>query len=162
MQFLIRSKAEQEKHNDEPLPFTLALQSFFENEDELAAILQRRASIILKIAEDMCSGPERTTLTNYGLNFFFIRAGAGIENKIAAFECTLERHEHSAGLVATQNTIHPALPSSSSSPLKEDNGFVDCLMKRHLVFLDPQTQQLIFSMISGSAAPFFSTHKNTQ
>ena len=67
MQLLICSHGEQEKHNDESLPLPLALQSFFENKDELAAHLMRRASVVLKIAEDMCSGPERMTLTDYGL-----------------------------------------------------------------------------------------------
>ena len=36
----------------------------------------------------MCSGPERMTLTDYGVTFF-IRASAGNEHKIA----TLGRHE---------------------------------------------------------------------
>ena len=40
------------------------------------------------------------TLTDYGLTFFFIRAGADIKNKIAAFDCTLERHEHMVYLLA--------------------------------------------------------------
>ena len=81
------SQAEQEKDNDESLPFTLAFQSFFGNKRELSVFLKRRASIILKIAEDMCSGPERMTLTEYGLAFFFIKASAGIG-------CTVERHGH--------------------------------------------------------------------
>ena len=36
----------------------------------------------------MCSGPELLTPTDYGLTFFFSRAGNDIENKITAFECT--------------------------------------------------------------------------
>ena len=41
----------------------------------------------------MCSGPERVTLTDYGVTFFFIKAGAGIEITFAAFHCALERDE---------------------------------------------------------------------
>ena len=67
VQLLICPHAEQEKRNDESLPLPLASQSFFENEDELAAFPMRRASIVLKIAEDMCSGRERMTLTDFGL-----------------------------------------------------------------------------------------------
>ena len=67
MQLLTCSQAEQEKHNDESLPLPLALQSFFETIGELAVFLKRRATIFLKIAEGMCSGPERMTLTDDGL-----------------------------------------------------------------------------------------------
>ena len=66
------------------------------SKNELSLFLKRRASVILQLAEGICSGPERMTLTDYGLTVFFIRAGAGIENKMATIECTLERHEHMA------------------------------------------------------------------
>ena len=48
MQLPTCSQAEQEKRNDAPLPLSLALQSFFENTDELAPFP-------LKIAENMFS-----------------------------------------------------------------------------------------------------------
>ena len=99
MQLLTDSQTEQMKHNDVSLPLPLALQKPSSRiKMSLQRLSKRRSRIKLKIAGYMCSGPERMTLTDYWPTFF--KARADVENKIGAFDCTTERHDHTGVFLA--------------------------------------------------------------